>query len=407
MSSEHTTGGLRHVAQRKYDHVKEDVVSQDKQAVLSRYRVDDFDSVLLIASASRGGSSLLFDILRHHEGTCSPDGEHGKWYTFNRLCYPTFESDEIPSEFTSFNRDKLLTDLLSDVGATTSAGDRSHRVDNILLRLPLQFPHHDIPFAQVRDELLDGASFDAVLGRLGISPLHYDEYAQGDADSPLEAEAIEERPFITPHDYKRGLTSDDFEKTLVLKTSVDAYRLRWIRNQLFPDTNVDVIHLTRNPAASINGLYDGWRLNRGFQTYDVGELTLDDYDGSLWNYDLPPGWYTEGSLIDICRKQWSQAHHHILRDIGAFDDVLSVRFEDLITETESTVEDIVDFADLGTSELLDENVKSLNEVMTTNDPERGRWRQREDLVKSAIERGDESFRTVVSELGYAEEAAWI
>jgi hypothetical protein len=407
MSSEHTMGDLQHVAQQKYDHVKEDVISRDKQAILSRYRADDFDSVLLIASASRGGSSLLFDILRHHEGTCSPDGEHGKWYTLNGICYPAFDSDEISSDFTAFDREQLLTDILGDVGATTNSGDRTHCVDNILIRLPLQFPRHEIPFQQVREELLDGSSLDEVLTDFGIAPFHYDEYADGDAEFLLEAEAIEERPFITPHDHKRGLTPDDFEKTLVLKTSVDAYRLPWIREQLFPHVDVNVVHLTRNPAASINGLYDGWRLNRGFQTYDVGDLSLDDYDSSLWNYDLPPGWYTDGRLVDICCRQWTQAHHHILRDIGAFDDTLRVKFEDLITDAESTVEGIVDFAGLGESELLAENIGNLNEVMTTKEPERARWRKREDLVKGAIERADEPFGAVVGELGYTEESEWI
>ncbi|PSP88450.1 hypothetical protein BRC90_07570 [Halobacteriales archaeon QS_4_69_34] len=407
MSSEAAIDGPRSVARRRHDRVKAGVVSEEKRSVLSDHRADDFDEVLLVASASRGGSSLLFDILRHHEGTCSPDGEHGKWYTLGGICYPAFESDAIPSDFTSFDREQLLTDVLSDVGAATRSGDRTHRVDDALLRLPLQFPHEDIPVEQVRETLLDGASLDEVLPGLGISREHYDAYAEGDADSPLEADAIEERPFITSHDHKRGLTPEDFERTLVLKTSVDAYRLEWISEQLFPDTEVSVVHLTRNPAASINGLYDGWRLNRGFQTYDVGDLGLDNYEGSLWNYDLPPGWERDGRLIDTCLRQWTQAHRHILDGVGAFEDVHRVAFEDLITETDSTVTAVVDFAGLGESALLDENVRDLNEVMTTKEPERGRWRHREELVRGAIERAGEPFETVVEELGYTEESGWI
>jgi hypothetical protein len=407
MSSESTIDGPHKAARRKYGHVTKKFVSSDKQSILSNYRADDFDSVVLITSASRGGSSLLFDILRHHEGTCSPDGEHGKWYTLNDICYPELESDAIPSDFASFDQDQLLTDILSDVGATTDSGDRTHCVDNILLRLPLQFPRHDLPIEQVREELLGGSSLDEVLTDFGIAPVHYDEYADGDAEFSLEADAIEERPFITPHDHKRGLTADDFDRTLVLKTSVDAYRLPWIREQLFRETDVSVVHLTRNPAASINGLYDGWRLNRGFQTYDVGDLNLDGYDGSLWNYDLPPEWYTDGRLIDICLKQWTQAHYHVLRDIGVVDDVLRVRFEDLITDTESTVDDILDFAGLGESALLDENIENLNEVMTTKEPERARWRHREDLVTGALDRADEPFEEVTEKLGYTEESEWI
>ncbi|WP_339103942.1 hypothetical protein [Haloterrigena salinisoli] len=407
MSLEEPLGDPQEQARRKYRHVRENVIADGKRSVLSEHRADDFESVLLIASASRGGSSLLFDVLRHHEATCSPDGEHGKWYTLNGVCYPEFDSDHVPADFESFDRERLLTDLLSDVGATVSDGDRTHRVDNALLRLPLQFPDRDLPYERLRERLLDGASLADALEAEGVSPIHYDEFADGDADEPVEREAIEERPFITSHDHKRGLRGDDFEKTLVLKTSVDAYRLPWIRERLFPETDVDLVHLSRNPAASINGLYDGWRLNRGFQTYDVGDLDLEGYDGSLWNYDLPPAWEREGRLIDECLKQWTGAHRHILDGRDAFDDVHRARFEDLLTDTASTVADIVEFAGLGDSDLLEANVDDLNQVMTTKEPERARWRDREDLVEGALDRAGEPYETVVEELGYTEESEWI
>lgn len=407
MSVETSEDEARDAARRKFEEVTEEVVSEGKQSILSTHRADDFERVLLVASASRGGSSLLFDTLRHHESTCSPDGEHGKWYTLAGICYPRFESDVIPADFDSFDRERLLTNLLSDVGATERSGDRTHRVDTVLMRLPLQFPDRDLPYGEIRESLLDGASLDQVLLDHGVSPANYDAFADEDTDTPLEAEAIEERPFITPHDHKRGLSEDDFERTLVLKTSVDAYRLQWIREQLFPETDVRLVHLSRNPAASINGLYDGWRLNRGFQTYDVGELDLEGYDGSLWNYDLPPTWYREGRLIDVCLEQWTQAHHHALDGSEAFDDVLRIRFEDLLTDTESTVREVVEFAELGESELLDENVEDLNQVMTTKDPEQGRWRNREELVRGALDRADEPYESVVEQLGYTEESEWI
>ncbi|UPM44505.1 sulfotransferase [Halocatena salina] len=407
MNSEPTMSGPQNAARRNYEHITEGIISDGKRSTLSKYRADDFDSVLLIASAPRGGSSLLFDILRHHEGTCSPDGEHGQWYTLNGICYPAFESDVVPADFESFNREQLLTDILADVGATERSGDRTHRVDNALVRLPLQFPHRDIPYEQVREELLEGASLDEVLEGFGISTLQYDEYAREDADSPLETETIEDRPFVSSHDHKRSLTADDFERTLILKASVDAYRLSWIRNQLFPETDIKVVHLTRNPAASINGLYDGWRLNRGFQTYDVGDLDFEGYDGSLWSYDLPPDWVNEGKLIDICLAQWTQAHRHILTDRDAFDDVLRVRFEDVITETDATVEEIVEFADLGESALLSENVENPNKVMTTKEPEPARWRNRADLIKSVLERADGTYTDIVEQLEYTEESEWI
>ena len=407
MSLEDPPDNLRDRAKRNYERVKNGIIAEEKRSILSEHRVDDFDSVLLIVTAPRGGSSLLFDILRHHEGTCSLDGEHDRWFTLSGICHPALESDVVPADFESFDREELLTDLLAEVGATERSGDRTHRVDNTLVRLPLQFPDRELPYEQIREQLLEGVSFDEILEELGILPLQYDEYAERDANSPFETETIEDRPFVSSHRHKRGLTAGDFERTLVLKASGDAYRLPWIREQLFPETDVKVVHLTRNPAASINGLYDGWRLNRGFQTYNVGDLDLDGYDGSLWCYDLPLGWVKEGNLIDVCLMQWAQAHRHILDGRDAFEDVLRVRFEDLLTDTRSTIKEIVEFADLGESALLSENVEDPNKVMTTKEPRRARWRDREDLVENALDRADETYTEVVEELDYTEESEWI
>lgn len=417
MSLEEPPDGLRERAQRNYERVKSEVITAEKRSLLSEYGVDDFDSVLLIATAPRGGSSLLFDILRHHEATCSLDGEHDRWYTLHGICYPKFDSDVVPADFEAFDRERLLSDLLAEVGATDRSGDRTHRVDNALVRLPLQFPDRDLPYERIREQLLEGASLDEILEGLGIPSLQYDEYAEGDANAPFETETFEDRPFVTSHDHKRGLTADDFERTLVLKASGEAYRLPWIREQLFPEADLKVVHLTRNPAASINGLYDGWRLNRGFQTYDVGDLDLEGYDGSLWCYDLPPGWKGEDEsekegagereLIDVCLLQWAQAHHHILESRDGFEDVLRVRFEDVLTDTRSTIEEIVEFADLGESALLSENVEAPNKVMTTKEPRRARWRDRESLITSALDRADEPYTEVLEELEYTEEAEWI
>ena len=407
MSSDGPPDDHREQARRNYDRVREEVISAEKRSILSEYRADEFDSVLFVVTAPRGGSSLLFDILRHHEGTCSLDGEHDRWFELHGICYPVLESDVVPADFDTFHRDRLLSDLLAEVGATERSGDRAHRVDNTLVRLPLQFPGRELPYGRIRERLLGGATLEAVLESLDIPTLQYDEYAERDADSPFGTETIEDRPFVTSHRHKRGLGAEDFERTLVLKASGDAYRLPWIREQLFPETEVRLVHLTRNPAASINGLYDGWRLNRGFQTYDVGPLDIDGYDGFLWCYDLPPGWTTEGRLIDVCLLQWTQAHRHILDGRDAFEEVLRVRFEDLLTDTRSTVQEILEFADLGASSLLSEYVDAPDEVMTTAEPRRARWRDREEFITGALERADEPYTAVVEELGYTEAAAWI
>ena len=112
-------------------------------------------------------------------------------------------------------------------------------------------------------------------------------------------------------------------------------------------------------------------------------------------------------LIDICLLQWTKAHRHILDGRDAYEDVLRVRFEDLLTDTRSTVREIVEFAELGESPLLSEYVEAPAQVMTTKEPRRARWRDREDLVGSALDRADETYTEVAEELGYTEESEWI
>ena len=114
-----------------------------------------------------------------------------------------------------------------------------------------------------------------------------------------------------------------------------------------------------------------------------------------------------GELIDVCLRQWVQAHRHILDGRTAFEDVLHVRFEDLLADTRSVTEEVLEFAGLGESVLLSENVEDPNKVMTTKEPRRARWRDRERLIESALDRADGTYTEVVKELGYTEKAKWI
>ena len=111
--------------------------------------------------------------------------------------------------------------------------------------------------------------------------------------------------------------------------------------------------------------------------------------------------------VAVSLLQWTQAHSHILDGRDAFEDVTRVRFEDLLTDTRSTVQEIVEFADLGASPLLSEYVDAPDEVMTTKEPRRARWRDREEFIAGALDRADDPYTAVVEELGYAEAAEWI
>ena len=142
-------------------------------------------------------------------------------------------------------------------------------------------------------------------------------------DRPDPSYCLEEPPFVVPTP-RRLPTADELRRTpLLLKAPLDAYRLDVLR-AVFPLARFTVVHLTRAPAASINGLYDGW-LDRGFFSHRFPDrLAIPDYSDtadwarSWWNFDLPPGWqeYTTRPLAEVCALQWRSVHEHILHGLA-------------------------------------------------------------------------------------------
>ena len=84
-----------------------------------------------------------------------------------------------------------------------------------------------------------------------------------------------------------------------------------------------MLHLIRDPVASVTGLMSGW-LHHGFHKHRLpdGALAIERYTlpdrpwtTAWWKFDLPPGWdrYTHRSLEEVCAFQWISANEHILR----------------------------------------------------------------------------------------------
>ena len=126
-------------------------------------------------------------------------------------------------------------------------------------------------------------------------------------------------------------------RPLLLKASMDAYRIPFLR-RLFPDARLRLIHLTRNPAAAVNGMMDGW-LHHGFFSHNLADrvvLDIEGYSGwwvrSWWNFDLPPGWrrVVAQPLAGVCAAQWASAHTAIMAGLRADPEVARVRAEDVL-----------------------------------------------------------------------------
>src|SRR5690606_2916237 len=94
---------------------------------------------------------------------------------------------------------------------------------------------------------------------------------------------------------------------------------------IFADHEVAFIHLTRNPAAAINGLLDGWD-DRCFWQHQVPGRTGPSSSRN-WCFDLVDGWQHAEELIDLCQLQWAEPHQRILA-AGLGSKMVRVAFED-------------------------------------------------------------------------------
>jgi hypothetical protein len=135
---------------------------------------------------------------------------------------------------------------------------------------------------------------------------------------------VEMPPFVLVGPWRRPDTSALSSAPLVLTTPRNAFRLPLFES-LFPEARLDVLHLTRNPAAAVNGLVGAW-CHRGFFNCAVGgdgsgplRITgysdvYPDWGTTWWNVDFWPGWeeFSDESLVRVCAEQWRQPHEAAL-----------------------------------------------------------------------------------------------
>ena len=164
--------------------------------------------------------------------------------------------------------------------------------------------------------------------------------------------------------------------------------------QWFPNATIKVLHLTRYPAAAVNGLIDGWH-HHGFFSHRLEQpVDITDYSDRYpqwgphwWKFDLPPGWqhFTKQSLTEVCAFQWKSAHHHILQDLNKHPDTdyMRVAFEDLLqTDNQDVCARIADW--LGVSKIG--NCHTMPPIMATSPPAHNRWRERAAMIQPVLER---------------------
>ncbi len=409
-------------------------------------------SVVVIGSSSRGGSSIFAEILRRTPQLLHFRAEINPFFVLHDRGYPESGSGCDALGDDEGDLDALSAELADDCGTAEDglpdAASEDRFAVELAVRLTMQWPQLAIELADVRAALADtlatlrdehgwavGAFPDAQLfhalflarlrrGYPTINPYYYDlsralvarfDPAATLPEGPPSPWLVEEPPFVCIAPWRRADADALAKKPLVVKTPSNAYRLPFLR-RLFPNAELRVLHLTRNVAASVNGLYDGWRFP-GFWSHAVHRpLAIRGYSdvfpawgASWWKFDLAPGWeaWTECGLAEVCAFQWRAAHGAILDWLDADPDrrdaSLRLRFEDVVgprARQEDVYATLTRWLDIGLDGPLQGALEgALPTVMATETPRRRRWFERAEMLSPIL--ADPASLSLMERLGYA------
>jgi hypothetical protein len=409
--------------------------------------------LVLVASSSRGGSSMLAEMFRYSPDMVHFQAELNPVLRLAKLNFPVSgDSDHLNADNLNYLspvlRGELEADIAQDAGSMTNTVDDFEFVLAATWRLLIQWPSLDFDIPDLLEigsrtlrhirlslgwepgRIVDASIFLIALledlRALGadVDPYFYDLPGHSVGRSRKVSVSggppcdflIEEPPFVVPRPWRRADSSDIAAKALVIKSPSNAYRMDFLR-ALFPNARIRVLHLTRNPAASINGLFDGWR-HHGFHSHRMPEpLSIEGYgidrpaERKWWKFDLPPGWreVTGLPLLNVCAFQWRSCHQAILADTaGIGSDYLRVRFEDLTRDPGSrtaVLARIAAWLDIPFEGAFARAAsRGIAPVVATLPPSAGRWRQRREAILAAIDR---DVAAVVEELGYGTDDDWV
>ena len=193
----------------------------------------------------------------------------------------------------------------------------------------------------------------------------------------------------------------------MMKTPSNAYRASFLR-ALFPNARVQVLHLTRNPAAAINGLVDGWRF-RGFHAHRLAQPHAIEGapERDWWKYDLPPGWqdWTNRSLVEVAGFQWRSAHARTSSRPGEKMRCRSAsRTSWVRTAWRPSRAYSPGWAPISTHPCAQSSPQGCPVVMATERPRQRRWFARAELLEPVL--ADPEVNEVAEALGYTDRADW-
>jgi len=390
--------------------------------------------VVVVVSGSRGGSTLLGSLLRRVPGLVHTNAELNPLFALAGLHDGADRRPALEAE--------LLADLGRPHAGPVDDAARQRLALDLAWRLLVQWP--DLASACPLPQLLAvtasaAATADRPVGALlaalaelsgrhpALDARRYDLPAEaGDLVAaqaagrpapigPPGAAAVEMAPFVVPGWWTPASAWDLATRTVVLTTPRSAFRLPILRD-LFPRARLRVVHLTRNPAASVNGLMDGWR-HHGFATAPVpGRLRIAGYSDVVpggdrwWCFDIPPDWadWADRPLAQVCAHQWAATHAAALDGAAALGlEVHRLPFEALVgppAQRRPVLDDLAAFLAVDPRALREVAGGELPVVMATAPPRPGRWRAREAELTAAL--ATPEAQTMAERLGCADPTTW-
>ncbi len=189
---------------------------------------------------------------------------------------------------------------------------------------------------------------------------------------------------------------------LLEKTPENCLRLPFLR-EIFPDALF--LYLIRDGRANTYSLMEGWRHFRREAGYQVPlPLHIKGYAGRTWKFTLIPGWQdlVDSPLEVVCAHQWVACNQAVLAyrdDWEAEGRMMTVRYEDLVTDPLPTLQRICDFCRIASDPFF-EFQKGLPVVNAVSRPRMDKWR---DEAPEAIARVWPLLEPTMKALGYETE----
>ncbi len=361
--------------------------------------------LVLIVSSSRGGSSVFSEALREIPGLLHLRAEINPFLRLAGYGWPGLPESDALSRLDEGDPELFAAELAYDIGQR--AGHQADLQLDLDWRLAVQWPDRLPRTAIVGDHVEN-------LRRLGLDPAWYDLPWGGTGPTgPPGERVLEEPPFVAISPWRRATEEEMRTRPLFVKTPSNAYRLPLL-SKLFPRARIRLLHLLRNPAGAINGLFDGWRFH-GFHSHRLpAPLEIPGYtdhrpaDAHWWKYDLPPGWqdYERRPLPEVCAFQWRSAHAAILEAEGFDRHVL--RFEDFVRDSPSRLAVLDELFDWLGEELppaaRERLALPLPKVMATARPRIRRWFARREILDGVLRQRE--IRELAEALGYGDPETW-